>query len=61
MQWHGNNTWKEKGYFEFGGSTIIMFVKKDVVLFDEDILINSSQGKETIVNCGEKIGQKQRK
>ena len=51
----------EKGFFEFGGSTIIMFVKKDVVLFDEDILINSSQGKETIVNCGEKIGQKQRK
>lgn len=32
-----------------------------VVLFDEDILINSSQDKETIVNCGEKIGQKQRK
>ena len=48
----------EKGFFEFGGSTIILFVKKDEVLFDEDILTNSSEGKETIVHCGEKIGQK---
>lgn len=48
----------EKGFFEFGGSTIILFVKKDEVLFDEDILNNSFEGKETIVHCGEKIGQK---
>lgn len=48
----------EKGFFEFGGSTIILFVKEDEVLFDEDILTNSSEGKETIVHCGEKIGQK---
>lgn len=49
---------EEKGYFEFGGSTIILFVKDNVVTFDEDILNNSAEGKETIVHCGEKIGQK---
>lgn len=47
----------EKGYFEFGGSTIILFVKKNTVKFDDDILENSKLGKETIVKCGEKIGQ----
>lgn len=48
----------EKGYFSFGGSTIILFVKENVVSFDEDILNNSRLGKETIVSCGEKIGIK---
>ena len=48
----------EKGYFEFGGSTIILFVKDKQVILDNDILFNSSLGKETIVSCGEKIGIK---
>ena len=48
----------EKGYFEFGGSTIILFVKDKQVILDNDILFNSSLGKETIVACGEKIGIK---
>lgn len=48
----------EKGYFSFGGSTIILFVKENIVSFDEDILNNSKLGKETIVHCGEKIGKK---
>ncbi len=46
----------EKGYFEFGGSTIILFVKENKILIDEDILLNSTLEKETIVSCGEKIG-----
>ena len=46
----------EKGYFEFGGSTIILFVKDKKVIIDNDILLNSTLGKETIVSCGEKIG-----
>jgi len=50
----------EKGYFSFGGSTIILFVKENMVSFDKDILINSKLGKETIVSCGEKIGVKKR-
>ena len=46
----------EKGYFEFGGSTIILFVKDNIIKIDDDILKNSQKGKETIVSCGEKIG-----
>ena len=48
----------EKGYFEFGGSTIILFVKEKELIIDNDILLNSTLGKETIVSCGEKIGVK---
>ena len=48
----------EKGFFKFGGSTIILFVKKNIIEIDNDILLNSTLGKETIVSCGEKIGIK---
>ncbi len=48
----------EKGYFKFGGSTIILFVKNNIIEIDNDILLNSTLGKETIVSCGEKIGKK---
>ena len=49
---------EEKGYFEFGGSTIILFVEENKIIIDNDILLNSTLGKETIVSCGEKIGNK---
>lgn len=48
----------EKGYFEFGGSTIILFIQDKKVVIDNDILLNSTLGKETVVSCGEKIGIK---
>ena len=51
----------EKGYFEFGGSTIILFVQDSKIVIDNDILLNSTLGKETIVSCGEKIGTKYNK
>ena len=51
------NNWKEKGYFEFGGSTVVLLVKKDMVKFDADILENSAQHIETVVKYGEKIGE----
>lgn len=47
----------EKGYFKFGGSTTILFFKKDTVTIDDDIIIQSSLGFETKVNMGEKIGE----
>jgi phosphatidylserine decarboxylase len=47
---------EEKGYFEFGGSTIVMLTKPDAVSLDEDILTESEKGIETKVSCGEKIG-----
>lgn len=45
----------EKGHFEFGGSTIIMLIDKDIKI-DKDILENTKKDIETIVKMGEKIG-----
>ena len=47
---------EEKGYFEPGGSTVIVFVK-DIIDIDEDILRESEAGIETKVKYGEKIGE----
>lgn len=47
---------EEKGYFEPGGSTVIILVKKDIILIDDDILEESDKGIETKVRYGEKIG-----
>ena len=46
---------EEKGYFELGGSTIILLTKKSIKI-DEDILAQSKEGTETKVSYGEKIG-----
>ncbi|WP_350342744.1 phosphatidylserine decarboxylase [Proteinivorax tanatarense] len=49
---------EEKGYFKFGGSTVILFFKKGKLVVDKDILRNSSRHLETSVRLGEKIGAK---
>ena len=49
----------EKGYFKYGGSTIILVFKNGVIKVDKDIISNSKNGYETIVNYGEKIGIKE--
>lgn len=46
----------EKGYFKFGGSTIILLIND--VTIDSDIVKNSLKGIETTVKLGEKIGRK---
>lgn len=48
----------EKGYFKFGGSTTILFFKKDTIEIDEDIIAQSKLGFECKVNMGETIGKK---
>ncbi|MDY4950450.1 MAG: phosphatidylserine decarboxylase [Clostridium cadaveris] len=48
----------EKGYFKFGGSTTVLFLKKDTVEIDKDLLEHSSLGIETQVLMGEGIGRK---
>lgn len=48
----------EKGYFEFGGSTIVMLFKENQIVVDEDIIHNSLKNYETKVLMGEKIGVK---
>lgn len=47
---------EEKGYFKFGGSTVIFIAKAGVVKFDEDLVRNSAEGLETRVRMGERIG-----
>ena len=49
---------EEKGYFKYGGSTCIVFIEPDRLVFDEDLLGNSEQGLETIVRMGERIASK---
>ncbi len=49
---------EEKGWFEYGGSTVIQLFHKDAIIPDEDILNFSAQGIETIVKMGEKTGKK---
>ena len=46
----------EKGYFKFGGSTVIMLLKKGIVRIDPDLLANTAKGLETRVLMGERIG-----
>ena len=46
----------EKGYFYFGGSTVIMIFEKGKVAVDKDLILNSQNGIETKVYMGEKIG-----
>lgn len=48
----------EKGYFEFGGSTIVVLLKENIVQIDQDIIEHSKNHHETKVLMGEKIGVK---
>ena len=52
------NRGDEKGYFSFGGSTIVMLYKKDVIELDEDIAKNSAEETETTVLFGESVGKR---
>ena len=47
----------EKGYFKFGGSTVIMVFETDRIRFDEDILTASAQDMEVLVRCGSHIAE----
>ncbi len=47
----------ERGYFSFGGSTIILLFKKGVINLDKDILKYSKQGIEVKIEYGDVIGE----
>ncbi|MDR1401857.1 MAG: phosphatidylserine decarboxylase [Puniceicoccales bacterium] len=46
---------QEKGYFKFGGSTVILIFEKGRVKFSADVLDNTSRGMETYVLMGDEI------
>ena len=47
---------QEKGYFEFGGSTVCIFVPANGVMPCEEFVMNTMENYETIVKMGEVIG-----
>lgn len=49
---------EEKGFFRFGGSTIVLLFEKDKIRIDSDILKQSELGNEVIVKLYETIGRR---
>lgn len=49
---------EEKGRFEFGGSTVILLLQKDAAALDADIVQNTREDVETVVQLGQRIGEK---
>lgn len=49
---------EEKGYFKFGGSTIVLLFKPGQINIDQDIKENSKEEIETTVKLGEQVGKK---
>jgi phosphatidylserine decarboxylase len=46
----------EKGYFKFGGSTVVLVFPKSMVQFSDDLIEQSAAGYETLLHVGETIG-----
>ncbi len=47
----------EKGYFAFGGSSVVVLFEKGRMRFDPDLLENTTNGYETYARFGERMGQ----
>ncbi|MFZ4523245.1 MAG: phosphatidylserine decarboxylase [Bacteroidales bacterium] len=50
------NKGAEKGYFKFGGSTVVLLFEKNKIRIDDDLLMNTLKGYETMIKEGERIG-----
>ena len=46
---------QEKGYFKFGGSSVLLIFKKGEIAIDSDILENTKKGFETQIFMGERV------
>jgi len=60
IQTHTGKTFKkadEKGYFKFGGSTVVLIFEKGKLNIDKDLLENTKKGMETAVLMGMRLGQ----
>ncbi|OYT10489.1 MAG: phosphatidylserine decarboxylase [Bacteroidetes bacterium 4572_112] len=49
---------EERGYFKFGGSTVVLFFEKGAIAIDKDLLQNTINGLETEVKMGERIAMR---
>lgn len=52
------NKGEEKGYFKFGGSTVVLLFEQSKISIDEDLLFNTAKGFETTIKMGERIAEK---
>lgn len=52
---------KKKGYFEFGGSTIILLFQKEQFDVAPELLLNTQRHQETIIKMGQIIGKMKEK
>ena len=48
---------EEKGYFKFGGSTVVVVFEPGKISFSEDLVRNSALGRETLVKVGQPLAQ----
>jgi phosphatidylserine decarboxylase len=48
---------QEKGFFRFGGSTVVVLLPRGSVVIDEDLISASARGLETFVKMGTSIGK----
>lgn len=48
---------EEKGYFAFGGSTVVLLFEKGKVRFSEDLIKHTKEGIETQLKMGDQIGE----
>lgn len=47
----------EKGYFKFGGSSIVLLFEPGRIRFSEDLTANSAAGRETLVKVGQPLAE----
>ena len=48
---------EEKGYFEFGGSCLVLLFEEGRIQFDRDLVENTRRGFETFARFGESLGR----
>ncbi|WP_135079593.1 archaetidylserine decarboxylase [Terasakiella sp. SH-1] len=46
---------EEKGYFKFGGSTVVLVFEQNKIRFSEDLIANSAAGHETLIKVGQPL------
>lgn len=51
------NKGDEKGYFAFGGSTVVLLFEKGKIQFSQDLIENTKNGYETAILMGDTIGE----
>jgi phosphatidylserine decarboxylase len=54
------NKGQELGYFQFGGSTLLVLFQRGRIRFDDDLLFNSAKQQETLVKMGTSLGRANR-